>query len=106
MINKSAAQPPYAVLGAGELVSHLHRRPDDLEVWRYEFNLFRFDGSAKATHALRPKDLREIVKTCQVLAFTIADDGWIRDDLRLELSELANELDTVTQRWSRTNHGK
>lgn len=106
MVSKTeSTQKPYAVLGAGELVSHLHRRQDELEVWRYEFNLFRFDGNARATHALRPTDLRDIVKACQILAFTIADDGWICDDLRMELFELVNELDKVTQRWSRKHHG-
>jgi len=97
--NKAAA--PYAVLGAGDMVSHLQRRGDECNSLEYRFNLFRFRENSEATHAFRPADLRDIVKLCQVLASTLADDGWIHD----ELIGLANELDELTQKWSSENHG-
>jgi len=37
------------------------------------------------------------VKACQVLAFTIADDGWVSNELRGELFALAERLDAVAQ---------
>jgi uncharacterized protein (UPF0147 family) len=91
---------PIAVLGAGELVSHVHRVGDVIGDANYEFNAFRIGKDMKATHKLRPTDLRNVVKLCQVLAFAIADDGWLPNSTRTELFELANELDEITQKWS------
>ena len=54
---------------------------------------------------LRPSDLRDMIKLGQVLAFTIADDGWISADAREGLIDLANDLDELTQRWSGTDNG-
>lgn len=91
---------PVAVLGAGELVSHLYRSDDEPDNENYQFNVFRLDRKLAATHSFRPSDLRDFVKLCQVLAFTVADDGWISTELRKELIDLTNELDEITQRWS------
>ena len=96
---------PVAVLGAGDLVSHLHRGDDERDTANYRFNVFRFDRKLEATHGFRPSDIRDFVKLCQVLAFTIADDGWIPADAREALIGLANELDELTQRWSDRNNG-
>ncbi len=103
-MNPSAAATtssrPIAVLGAGELVSHLRRFEDETCDTNYEFNAFRLGNDMQATHKLRPKDLRDVVKLCQVLAFAIADDGWLPNCTRSELFELAGDLDKITQKWS------
>lgn len=102
----NANSRPDAVIGAGDLVSFLHRTGDEPGPCGYRFNLFRFQQNAEATHALRPADLRDIVKVCQVLALTIADDGLIADNDCQELLSLASQLEAITQRWSESNHGK
>lgn len=66
----------------------------------YRFNLFRIVSNGEATSWFRPDDLRDVVKACQVLAFSIADDGWIELPLREELIDLANELQVITDSWS------
>ena len=96
---------PIAVLGAGELVSHLRRLDNTTDESNYEFNAFRLAEDMQATHVLRPTDLRNLVKLCQVLAFTIADDGWLSDETRAELFELADDLDGVTRKWSAESDG-
>jgi hypothetical protein len=100
-----AEKRPYAVLGAGNLVSHVQRQSEDDDVARYRFNVFRETDVKCVTHALRPCDLRYVIKLCQVLAFTIADDGWLSSDLRQELFQLAEELDQITHTWDATDHG-
>lgn len=96
---------PIAVLGAGDLVSHLNRMDDIIDDTNYEFNAFRSCDDMEVTHVMRPGDLRNLVKLCQILAFTIADDGWLTNDSRAELYELANELDAITQKWSDPDNG-
>ena len=98
-IEKTPSQP-IAVVGAGDLVSHVHRGEDECDPENYRFSVFRFRQALEATHALRPCDLRDIVKLCQVLAFTIADDGWVPVDARQALIDLARDLDELTQQWS------
>ncbi len=100
---KDPSTQPIAVLGAGELVSHL-TRVDDGE-GHYQFNVFRFGENAAATHALGPSDLRDLVKLCQVVAFAIVDDGWIAVEQRLELLDLVAELDQITSKWSHSQYG-
>jgi hypothetical protein len=99
------AKRPYAVLGAGDLVSHLQRQSEEGDVARYRFNIFRETDAKSVTHSLRPCDLRCVIKLCQVLAFTIADDGWLSSDLRQELFQLAEELDQITHKWEAPDHG-
>ena len=96
---------PIAVLGAGELVSHLHRVDDAHDPANYRFSVFRLSQKLHATHELRPCDLLDLVKLCQVLAFAIVDDGWIPSDASDSLRELFDQLDAVTQRWSNTDDG-
>ena len=64
----------------------------------YQFSVFRFGQFAEASHALRPTDLRDLVKLCQVVAFAIVDDGWIGDEQRRELLDLMGELDQITSK--------
>lgn len=70
---------------------------------QYDFNLFRVDSTGTVTSWLRPEDLRDIVKACQVLAFSIADDGWIEQPLRQQLVELASDLQNITDTWSQND---
>ena len=98
--NSNQVSQPYAVIGAGDLVSHVHRDANETDGLAYRFNLFRLTHSSEVTHSFRPDDLRDVVKACQVLAFSIADDGWLPKSLGLELHDLAYELDAITQNWS------
>ena len=97
------SKQPYFVAGAGELVSHVHRQEAELNSLQYHFNIFRIDEKGEATNWLRPGNLRDIVKACQVLAFSIADDGWIEDSLRKQLADLAEELQLITDSWKDEN---
>lgn len=95
---------PIAVVGAGDLVSHLHRGEDAGNPANYRFHVFRLSDDSQATHELRPSDLWDLIKLCQVLAFAIADDGWIPVETRSALHDLFDDLDALTQRWSNANH--
>ncbi len=99
---QASSTRPLAVLGAGDLVSHLTRADDG--AGDYQFSVFRFGQRAETTHALRPTDLRDLVKLCQVVAFAIVDDGWIGDEQRRELLDLMGELDQITSKWSESAH--
>ena len=91
---------PLAILGAGDLVSHLQANGLSFQE-RYRFNLFRLNQeTGEPICWLRPEDLRDVVKACQVLAFAIADDGWVSDELRQDLRRLSSELDSLTLNWS------
>ena len=91
-----------AIVGAGDLVSHIHRIPKNHSSSRYRFNLTRVKADADFTGSFRPDDLRDIVKACQVIAFEIANDGWLVEK-RQELLDLATALDALTQSWERTH---
>ncbi len=91
---------PVAVVGAGDLASHLYRREDVADPDNYHYSVFRFLDSGATTQNFRPADLRDIVKLCQVLAFEIATDGCIPGKTRGQLLELVNQLDAITQKWS------
>ena len=101
----TSTDQPIAVLGAGDLVSHVRRGDDPNDPANYRFNIFRFSQDLGATHEFRPSDLRDLVKLCQVLAFAITDDGWIPNDARHALLELFEDLDELTQNWSESNNG-
>lgn len=102
--NPTRSTQPVAVLGAGELVSHLHRGENSDEPADYRFSVFRIAGGLQATHELRACDLLDLVKLCQVLAFAIDDDGWIQPDVREQLRELVADLDEITRKWSKAPH--
>ena len=94
----SRLRQPHAVLGAGAITSHVYRTERSGEAV-YRFNCFRVNGEMTVSHSLHPSDLRDLVKLCQVLSFTIADDGWLSQELRLQLFVLAEQLDEVTRTW-------
>jgi len=89
------------MLGAGPLVSAIWKTGHHRSGWRYRFNVYRHGSrDGQVSQLLRPADLPNLVKLCQVLATTLADDGCIPPELRGNLSELAERLDTLTRRRS------
>ena len=94
---------PCAVLGAGDLVSHLHRFIDPSGMAEYHFNVLRLDSTMQATHQFRPCDLLDMVKLCQVVTFAILDDGWISPEQQEQLIQLLNALQAMTESWSEVN---
>ena len=94
-------QQPIAVLGAGELASHVYRNVRG----EYAYNIFRLNDKLETTQVLAVNDLRDLVKLCQLLAFALCDDGWLTMQERAELLELNNRLDEITCDWSEAQHG-
>jgi len=102
--NTTKAEQPVAVLGAGELISHLYRASDCRGSASYQFNILRLQSDLEMTHEFCPSDLPDLIKLCQVLAFAIEDDGWVCVATRKRLRDLLDDLDEITQRWSKVNH--
>ena len=102
--NQLSESSPCAVLGAGDLVTHLYRAFDPDGAVEYRFNVFRFDQCMQATHQLRHCDLRDIVKLCHVVTFAVLDDGWASPQQREQLTQLLVELERVTEAWN-NEHG-
>ena len=96
---------PIAVLGAGQLVSHVYRQDGVNGRSEYRFSDCRLTEALQTTHGLRPCDLPDLVKLCQVLAFAIEDDGWLSPAMRSELRSLFDDLDEITRCWSEVAHG-
>jgi len=84
------------MLGAGTITSTLWKTGNELEGWRYRFNIFRFAANGHVGQKLKPTDLKHLVKLAQVLAATLADDGCLEPSIRRELRELALRLDEVS----------
>jgi hypothetical protein len=69
---------PYAAVGAGQLVSAVWKRGDERVGWHYRFNIFRMSRlNGRVSRLLRPGDVIDLAKLCQVLAATFVDDGCI-----------------------------
>jgi len=92
---------PVAIIGAGNLVSHVYRDREET----YAFNVFRQTANFETTQQFSTQDLRDIVKLCQVLAYSMLDDGWLNETQREQLLELNLQLDEITQRWSEARYG-
>ena len=92
-INRS----PIAVLGAGDLVSHLRRIDAVTECGEaiYSFNVFRETANGKVTHSLGVNNLQDLLNLCYVVAFAILDDGWLPNEQRVELRQLIDKLDSI-----------
>lgn len=88
---------PYAMLGAGSLVSTLWKTGDHQAGWRYGFNLFRMTHRGHVGQRFSPADLLDLLKLVRVLAATLADDGCLSPVRRRELARLATMLDQITQ---------
>lgn len=87
-----------AVLGAGDLIASLHRS-SSLE--DYQFQIARVKRTSQHVRTMRPEDLRDLVKICQVITFAVVDDGWISTPVRHDLLKLNEELDPLTRTWSK-----
>ena len=88
---------PYAMLGAGPLVSAVWKDGHPRSGWSYRFNIYRLGPhNGHVSQLLQPADLPDLVKLCQVLAATLADDGCIPPEQRDTLIELAAKLDKIT----------
>ena len=94
---------PIAILGAGDLISHLHRGQTCSDSPVYEFNLFRFTENREATHQLTADHLWDLVKLCQILAFAIRDDGWLSPETHESLTRLFEELYELTRGWDESS---
>jgi hypothetical protein len=107
MLVPNPARPgkPVAVLGAGDLTSHLHRGGDPDDPANYRFSVFRLRRDLQATHELRPWDLHDMIKLCQILSFAIVDDGWVPKETSESLRGLFDQLDGLTRSWSNADDG-
>lgn len=97
--DQQSKNEPIAVLGSGDLVSHLYRQIDGTDHAAYRFNIFRLNPDMAVTQELRACDLRDLVKLCQVLTFAIVDDGWCSAASQEVLLDLNEQLDQLTQSW-------
>ena len=89
---------PYAVLGAGKLVSFLWKDGNPQEGWQYTFNVFRADRrTGEVSQTFRPTDVKPLAKLTRLLAFELANDACLPPDLRDDLGCLASCLDDVLQ---------
>ena len=95
---KRKTPKPYAVLGAGSLVSSIWKAGQVRSGWLYRFNVFRMGAhNGHVSQLLRPADLPDLVRLCHVLAATLADDGCIPLEQREILADLAVKLDRITR---------
>lgn len=93
-------QRPYAMLGAGPLVSSLWKQGDSDSGWAYRFNVFRMStASGHVSQLLRPRDVHDLVKLCRVLAAELVHDGCLPLSQRRELADLADTLNELTDSW-------
>ena len=87
---------PYTVLGAGRLFSLLWKAGDERSGWTYRFNIYRMSPrSGHVSQLLRPTDVPDLAKLCQVLAAALEDDGCIPVRHRRTLANLASHLDRI-----------
>ncbi len=80
-----------AVLGAGDLIAHLSRMPDD----SYHFEIRR-EGGEDDPHQLRPSDLKDFIKLGELIAFAVLDDGWSSPQERRDVIALFKQLEEVS----------
>ena len=72
-----SSEQPIAVLGAGDLISHVQRGDDSNDPSNYRLNIFRLGEDMQALHDLRPCDLLDLVKLVLLFEFAFTDDGWL-----------------------------
>ena len=103
-LNHDAADVFIAWIGSGDLISKVIRGVQD-GAPGYTFQVDRLLADCTNSSSLRATDLRSIVKLCQVLAFTIADDGWLGPQANAEMFRLADDLDYITHQWEGGDRG-
>jgi hypothetical protein len=97
-MSQNESLKPCAMLGTGRLVSNLWKSRDDQGGWTYRFNIYRMSGrNGRVSQLLRPADVQDLVKLCQALAATLADDGCIPPEQRHDLADLSVKLDSITR---------
>lgn len=93
---QAAGRKPYAMLGAGRLTATLWKEGNEHAGWQYRFNLFRMSrNSGRVSQRFLPRDVPDLARLAQLLAFTLSDDGCLDSELRDDLSCLAACLDQV-----------
>jgi hypothetical protein len=85
-------QKPYAMVGAGNLVSKIWKTGDEHSGWRYCFNIFRITRRGVVDQRFSPGDVVSLMKLTRVLAATLSEDGCLTSALRDELGSLADDL--------------
>lgn len=89
---------PYAMLGAGQLVSAIWKLDRRRSRATHRFNIYRSSArTGRVSQLLRPADVPDLVKLCQVLATTLAEDGCVPAEQRRSLADLAIKLDAITR---------
>lgn len=93
--DKQIRVKPYAMVGAGRLVSTLWKSGDPQAGWRYHFNLFRITDRGQVGQLFSPDDVIDLIKLTRVLASTLVEDGCLPTVRRRELTRLAALLDDI-----------
>jgi hypothetical protein len=96
MHQEPASFKPYAMVGAGRLISTIWKTGDEQTGWHYRFNLFRMSSRGRVGQRFSPADVVSLVKLARVLAAELAADGCLAPAQRTELGGLAAMLDLVT----------
>ena len=93
--SSSRTPRPYAMLGAGQLMSTLQKQGDVRSGWQYRFNLFRLEPNGSVHQWLGPGDLVDLVKLVRVLATELTEDGCLSARDQVELGNLVEALDSL-----------
>lgn len=90
----TASRKPYLLVGSGPLTATIWKSGTEPADENYRFNIIRISHkSGHVTQKFGPRDLRHLAKLVQVMAFTLADDGCVSEEMRESLSELAQSLE-------------
>jgi hypothetical protein len=85
------------MLGAGQLVSTIWQTGRAPGRRSARFNIYRLSPhDGRVSQLLRGTDLHDLVKLCQVLAVTLADDDGLPPEQRRTLGDLAARLSHIT----------
>ena len=97
--SERSQEKPYAMLGAGDLTASLWKSGDERSGWHYYFNIYRTSSrNGHVSQLFSPKDVVDLVKLAQVLAFALSDDGCLDTETRDDLACLSGCLDDVLPR--------
>lgn len=97
-------KPPYATLGAGDLVSPVYRDECD-EGCECRFSVQRRVPGHGRTLTLRQEDLQAFAKLCQAIALSLADAEWMDSEGRKVMGNYAESLDHVVPPESEVDNG-
>ncbi len=92
MSNRSTR--PYAVVGAKNLTASLYKIGSESDGFQYRFNFTRLNTqSGRVGHWFFPRDLLPILKLTCVLAAELESDGCLKNQVRLEIRNIAHAVD-------------